>query len=237
MSREDAPVFSEFWQDLVRRAPTEVRDTPATMLALSSFLEGNGAQAWVALDQLSKSDPLADLVAAALEQAVDPREWDRALPAAAGALMQRAALRDTTAQEPRAHDGRHNPPGVDGVGPESSSPGPLRRTETRTVQNTRSRLETRLAQLVAATPPPAARPDRSDGPGSIWSTSTRRTRTAWTAVCGVGRSAVVKDPACDLWIRHLSPQAAGAPVALSVVRGTLKMEVSARSGRAGGGDS
>ncbi|MDP3892663.1 MAG: DUF4192 family protein [Nocardioides sp.] len=124
MSREDAPVFSEFWQDLVRRAPTEVRDTPATLLALSSFLEGRGAQAWVALDQLSESDPLADLVAAALDQAVDPREWDRAVPAAAGALMQQAALRDAFAQGRRAHDqDARNTPGVNGAGPESSAPG------------------------------------------------------------------------------------------------------------------
>jgi hypothetical protein len=124
MSREDAPVFSEFWQDLVRRAPSEVRDSPATMLALSSFLEGKGAQAWTALDQLSESDPLADLLTAALEQAVDPREWDRAAPAAAGALMQQAALRDTAAQERRAHDqDAHNAPGVNGAGPESSAPG------------------------------------------------------------------------------------------------------------------
>jgi hypothetical protein len=124
MSREDAPVFSEFWQDLVRRAPSEVRDSPATMLALSSFLEGKGAQAWTALDQLSESDPLADLVAAALEQAVHPREWDRAVPAAAGALMQQAALSDTFAQERRAHDqDASNAPGVNGAGQESSAPG------------------------------------------------------------------------------------------------------------------
>jgi hypothetical protein len=124
MSREDAPVFSEFWQDLVRRAPSEVRDSPATMLALSSFLEGKGAQAWTALDQLSESDPLADLLAAALEQAVDPREWDRAMPAAIGALMQQAALSDTFAQERRAQDpGARNASGVNGAGPESSAPG------------------------------------------------------------------------------------------------------------------
>ena len=124
MSREDAPVFSEFWQDLVRRAPSEVRDSPATMLALSSYLEGKGAQAWIALDQLTESDPLADLVAAALEQAIDPREWDRAVPAAAGALTQHAALHDTAAQERRTHDqDAHNAPGVIGADPESSAPG------------------------------------------------------------------------------------------------------------------
>lgn len=124
MSRQDAPVCSEFWQDLVRRAPNEVRDSPATMLALSSFLEGRGAHAWTALDQLSERDPLADLLTAALEQAVDPREWDRAVPATAGLLMQQAALRDTTAQERRTknQDG-HNAPGANGVGPDSPATG------------------------------------------------------------------------------------------------------------------
>jgi hypothetical protein len=104
MSREDAAISSELWQDLVRRAPAEVRDTPATLLALSSFLEGRGAQAWVALDQLSTNNRLGDLVAAALTHAVDPREWDKAVPAAAGTLMQQAALRDTSAPGRRTHD-------------------------------------------------------------------------------------------------------------------------------------
>ena len=75
MSRESAPVLSEFWGDLVRRAPGEVRDTPAAMLAFSSYLDGKGAQAWVAIDQLAGGHPLADLVAVALERAIDPREW------------------------------------------------------------------------------------------------------------------------------------------------------------------
>jgi len=124
MRREDAHVFSEFWMDLVRRAPSEVRDTPATLLALSSFLEGRGAQAWVALDQLSEKDRLADMVAAALEQAVDPRTWDRAAPAAVGALMQQAALRDTAARGLRGQDqAAHEPPGVDVVDPDASAPG------------------------------------------------------------------------------------------------------------------
>lgn len=124
MTRENAPVYSEFWHDLVRRAPDQVRDTPAAMLALSSYLEGKGAQAWVALDQISEArPPLADLVATALEQAIDPREWERALqPAAPGSLMQQAALRDRTAPERRTHDQHaHNTHGVDG--PESSTPG------------------------------------------------------------------------------------------------------------------
>ncbi len=121
MSREGAAIFSELWQDLVRRAPVEVRDTPATLLALSSFLEGRGAQAWVALDQLSTNNRLGDLVAAALTQAVDPREWDKTLPAAAGTLMQQAALRDTSAP------GRwtHNQPAAETHLPGSIDPDPF----------------------------------------------------------------------------------------------------------------
>lgn len=124
VSRENASIFSDLWHDLVRRAPEEVRDTPAAMLALSSYLEGKGAQAWVALDQISEAQlPLADLVATALEQAIDPREWERAMKETApGALMQQAALRDETAPARRTHDqDAYNTHGVDG--PESSAPG------------------------------------------------------------------------------------------------------------------
>lgn len=125
MNREHAPVLSEFWQDLVRRAPSDVRDTPAAMLALSSYLEGKGAQAWVAIDQITESHPLADLVGIALEQAIDPREWERALhPDAPGALMQQASLRDTSAHERGAeHHHAHDGPGLNGAGPEPSAPG------------------------------------------------------------------------------------------------------------------
>ena len=124
MSREHAPILSEFWGDLVRRAPSEVRDTPAAMLALSSYLDGKGAQAWVAIDQVTASHPLADLVAIALEQAIDPRELERAFRHhPSGALMQQAALHDTTAHERRHDHEAHNGPGLDVAGPESSAPG------------------------------------------------------------------------------------------------------------------
>ncbi|MEO5666065.1 MAG: DUF4192 domain-containing protein [Nocardioides sp.] len=124
MSRERAPILSEFWGDLVRRAPSEVRDTAAAMLALSSYLDGKGAQAWVAIDQLTESHPLADLVTIALERAIDPRELERAFrPDPLGAPMQHAALHDTTAHQRRHDHDAHNGPGVDGAGPESSAPG------------------------------------------------------------------------------------------------------------------
>lgn len=124
MSRDHAPILSEFWGDLVRRAPSEVRDTPAAMLALSSYLDGKGAHAWVAIDQVSGSHPLADLVAIAIERAVDPRELERAFRTdSLGGLMQRGALRDTTAHQRRPDHDAHHGTGVDGAGPASSAPG------------------------------------------------------------------------------------------------------------------
>lgn len=124
MSRDQAPTISEFWGDLVRRAPSEVRDTPAAMLALSSYLDGKGAQAWVAIDQLTATHPLADVVAIALERAIDPRELERAFRTdPPGALMQHAALHDTTAHQRRHDLDANNGPGLDGAGPDSSAPG------------------------------------------------------------------------------------------------------------------
>jgi len=123
LSRENAPAFSDFWQDLVRRAPEEVRDSPATLLALSAFLEGKGAKAWTALDQMTEGNRLADMVATALEQAVDPAAWDKAAPVAARTLMQHAALRDTRAHERSSHDSGQHGPGIDGTGPASPAPG------------------------------------------------------------------------------------------------------------------
>ena len=88
------------------------------MSALSSYLDGKGAQAWVAIDQMAGGHPLADLVAIALERAIDPREWERALrPGSPSAVMQQAALRDTTAHERRRGHDAHTLPGIDGAGP------------------------------------------------------------------------------------------------------------------------
>lgn len=118
MKREDAPVFSELWQDLVRRAPAEVRDGPATLLALTFFLEGRGAQAWLALDELAEPNEMGNLLAAALTRATDPRQWDKTQGAAvAGALMQRSALGES-AQLQR----RPEPPAQIGVQPTASKP-------------------------------------------------------------------------------------------------------------------
>lgn len=120
MRRDQAHLHSELWHDLVRRAPDQVRDTPATMLALTSFLEGRGAQSWVALDQVQEPNRLANLVAAALEQAVNPGDWDKAAPAAESLLMQSAALKPTPTMVQRA---MHQTPDPTTIDPDASAPG------------------------------------------------------------------------------------------------------------------
>ncbi|GAW47925.1 MULTISPECIES: DUF4192 domain-containing protein [unclassified Nocardioides] len=122
MARANAAVCSEFWHNLVRRAPDQVRDTPAALLALSSYLEGHGAKAWTALDQISEArPPIADLLATALEQAIHPREFERALhQVAPAALMQQAALRAPASHE-RTQLDKYQARAVDG--PASSAPG------------------------------------------------------------------------------------------------------------------
>lgn len=125
VTRETALLHSEFWHDLVRRAPAEVRDTPAALLALSSYMDGRGAHAWAALDQIPGSHPLGDLMAVALDAAVHPRDLERALHSAApGALMQQAALREAKAPGHRAPEQTgHGGPAAPGVDPDASAPG------------------------------------------------------------------------------------------------------------------
>jgi hypothetical protein len=115
MKRTDASALTEFWQDLTRRAPAEVRDPPATLLALSSWLSGHGAMSWTALEQLSRPNRIGELVETALRQAVNPNAWDQAAPAAAGALMQRCALRSDQMTAHTKPDGPET--GLDRPGP------------------------------------------------------------------------------------------------------------------------
>ena len=119
MSRDHAAVLSDLWSDLVRRAPADVRDAPAVMLALSSYLGGNGAQAWIALDQMTGPHPLAEVVATALERAIDPRVLEQAFRAeATSALMQRAGLSGTPTQAHQSVHQRHATPGVERPNPD-----------------------------------------------------------------------------------------------------------------------
>lgn len=79
MSRENHTSHMALWNDLTRRAPDEVRAAPASMLGFASWLHGDGAKAWCALDQVPADRPysMAAIVASALQNGIHPREWDR----------------------------------------------------------------------------------------------------------------------------------------------------------------
>ena len=88
MNRSNATSHVALWTDMTRRAPDEVRAAPASLLAFGSWLSGRGAMAWCALDQVPEGKPyvLANLVAAAVQGGMHPREWEAAksLPAERG---------------------------------------------------------------------------------------------------------------------------------------------------------
>ena len=78
LTQEDHHVHRALWADLTRRAPDEVRAPAATMLAFAAWLGGDGAGAWIALDQIpvEQSDyRLAGLMSRVLEGAVPPSQW------------------------------------------------------------------------------------------------------------------------------------------------------------------
>ncbi|GAA3851678.1 DUF4192 domain-containing protein [Saccharothrix violaceirubra] len=65
------------WTELTRATPIPERAEPATLLAVSAYLRGEGALANVALDQATTADPthrLATLVGLALEAGMSPLE-------------------------------------------------------------------------------------------------------------------------------------------------------------------
>ena len=79
ITTDNATSSRALWTDLTRRAPDEVRTPAATLLAFSSWLSGDGANAWVALDQIPPENQgyrLAALLSQALEQAVPPSAWN-----------------------------------------------------------------------------------------------------------------------------------------------------------------
>jgi hypothetical protein len=79
MSRDNAAEHSALWTDLTRRAPDQVRTPTASLLAFSNWLEGNGAKAWCALDQIPQGPPypMAALVATVLQGGSHPDMWER----------------------------------------------------------------------------------------------------------------------------------------------------------------
>ena len=79
MSTQNTASHIALWSDLTRRAPDEVRAAPASMLGFASWLRGDGARAWCALDQVPADRPysMAAIVASALQNGLHPREWER----------------------------------------------------------------------------------------------------------------------------------------------------------------
>ena len=79
LTRDNAAAHVRLWCDLVRRAPTPLVPAAAAVLAFASWLEGDGALAWCALDRCFEVEPeqsLGRLVAHMLEAALPPTEWE-----------------------------------------------------------------------------------------------------------------------------------------------------------------
>src|SRR5690606_12304529 len=58
-STDTAREVTDFWVNLTSRAPGQVRSSPAELAALSSYLEGNGAKAFIALEQVVEPSDLS----------------------------------------------------------------------------------------------------------------------------------------------------------------------------------
>lgn len=78
MSQANALSHIALWSDLTRRAPDDVKAAPATMLAFASWLHGNGALAWCALDHVPHHQrySAAELITTLLQNGLHPKAWD-----------------------------------------------------------------------------------------------------------------------------------------------------------------
>ena len=78
MSLESAVTHQSLWVDMTRRAPDEVRAPAASLAAFASWLHGDGAKAWCALDQVptDQNYPMAAIVAEALHGGLPPSAWE-----------------------------------------------------------------------------------------------------------------------------------------------------------------
>jgi hypothetical protein len=75
ITRATSPAHVRLWTDAVQRSPDHLVAAPASVLALASWLAGQGALAWCAVDRSRETDPdntLAALVADVLTHAVPP---------------------------------------------------------------------------------------------------------------------------------------------------------------------
>jgi hypothetical protein len=83
----DAASAEVLWTECTRRAPAPLDAAPATLLAVSAWLRGDGAMANVALARALAGDPgyrFAELLSQALSACVGPRELRRLIVAGGG---------------------------------------------------------------------------------------------------------------------------------------------------------
>jgi hypothetical protein len=71
MSRQNSTSHMAIWTELTRRGPDEVRAAPASMLGFASWLHGDGASAWCALDQVPAA--ALDIATGQVTAALKPR--------------------------------------------------------------------------------------------------------------------------------------------------------------------
>ncbi|MCW2834275.1 MAG: hypothetical protein JWN68_2228 [Nocardioides sp.] len=79
LTHATAPSYVDFWTEVVRRSPAALVPGPASVLAFTAWLAGEGALAWCAVDRAREVEPehsLAGLVADMLMSATSPDEWD-----------------------------------------------------------------------------------------------------------------------------------------------------------------
>jgi hypothetical protein len=102
MSQTDAKTHGALWRDLTRWAPDGVRTPAAALLGFSSWLSGNGAQAWTAVDLIP--DPnnytLARLTETTLQEAIPPGVWKNVDASATASTLGSIALQRAHLAQP-----------------------------------------------------------------------------------------------------------------------------------------
>jgi hypothetical protein len=118
MTLENSAAHQSLWVDMTRRAPDEVRAPAASMAAFASWLSGDGAKAWCALDEVptDQNYSMAAIVAGALDGALPPSEWEnrRSLLTGLSAGLELEDLDESYTPEPtnaRTHE-RTSPPSL-----------------------------------------------------------------------------------------------------------------------------
>ena len=78
ITRSNAEAHVALWREVVRRSPDELVAPAAGLLGFASWLAGDGALAWCAVDRCLCADPdhvLGQLVGQALTSALPPSSW------------------------------------------------------------------------------------------------------------------------------------------------------------------